>query len=147
MNYFRFIVAAVLCSAAGASAALDFRNVGSAAIILYDAPSARADKLFIAPRGMPLEVVLSYGEWVKVRDVTGELAWTEVKGLNHKASVIVRTANLKVRSSADETATPAFIADKGILLEVLEASPSGWIKVRHRDGTSGFVKSADIWGQ
>ena len=147
MNYSRFIVAAVLCSAAAASVALDFRSVGSAAVILYDAPSARSDKLFIAPRGMPLEVVLSYGEWVKVRDASGDLSWTEAKGLSAKRNVVVRSAALKVRATPDDNSSPVFIADKGILLEVNEPVASGWIKVRHKDGATGFVKSADIWGQ
>jgi SH3-like domain-containing protein len=36
-------------------------------------------------------VVLAYGEWLKVRDVNGELAWTEAKGLSAKRNVIVKT--------------------------------------------------------
>lgn len=132
--------------ATASSHAFDFKTVGSAPAILYDAPSTRSGKLFVAPRGMPLEVVLSYGEWVKVRDVNGDLAWTEAKTLSNKRNVVVRTPNLKVRASADEAAAPVFIADKGILLEVSEPAASGWLKVRHKDGLVGYVKSNDVWG-
>ncbi len=46
--------------------------------------------------------MLSYGEWVKVRDVTGDLAWVEAKALDARRHVIVNVAGAKVRSAADE---------------------------------------------
>ena len=132
--------------AAASSHAFDFKTVGPAPVVLYDAPSTKGGKLFVVPRGAPLEVVLAYGEWLKVRDVNGEMAWTEAKGLSAKRNVIARVANLKVRATADEAAAPVFTADKGVLLEVTEVTAGGWIKVRHRDGLVGYVKNAEIWG-
>lgn len=146
MTLFRWIAGATLLLAATASHALDFKSVGAAPAILYDAPSTKGGKLFVAPRGMPLEIVLTYGDWVKVRDASGELAWTEAKGLSAKRTVVVRLPNIKVRASADDAATSVFTADKGVLLELMEAAAAGWIKVRHRDGLSGYVKSSEIWG-
>ncbi|MES2741093.1 MAG: SH3 domain-containing protein [Pseudomonadota bacterium] len=147
MSISRFLAGALLSLAAASGQAFDFKTVGSAPVILYDAPSTKGGKLFVAPRGMPLEVVLSYGEWVKVRDVAGDLSWTEAKGLSAKQrNVVVRGPNLKVRATPDEAAPPVFIADKGLLLEVAEPAASGWIRVRHRDGQVGYVKAAEVWG-
>ena len=146
MTILRSIAGAALMLAAANGHAFDFKTVGNAPAILYDAPSTKGGKLFVAPRGMPLEVVLSYGEWVKVRDVSGDLAWTEAKVLSTKRNVVVRSANLKVRATADDAAVPVFIADKGVLLEVAEPVASGWVKVRHKDGQIGYVKNADVWG-
>lgn len=146
MSISPWIAGAALMLAAGTGHAFDFKTVGAAPAILYDAPSTKGGKLFIAPRGMPLEVVLSYGDWVKVRDVSGDLAWTEAKALSARRNVVVRSANLKVRASADEAAAPVFIAEKGLLLEVTEGAVAGWLKVRHKDGSAGYVKSADVWG-
>ncbi|MYN10277.1 SH3 domain-containing protein [Pseudoduganella aquatica] len=146
MTLSRWIAGAALLLAATAGQALDFKSVGAAPAILYDAPSTKGGKLFVAPRGMPLEVVLSYGDWVKVRDASGDLAWTESKGLSAKRTLVVRAANTKVRASADDSAAAVFIADKGVLLELAEPAAGGWIKVRHRDGQSGYVKSSEIWG-
>ena len=95
---------------------------------------------------MPLEVVLSYGEWVKVRDASGEMAWTEAKGLSAKRNVVARAANLKVRASPDDNASPLILVDKGVLLEMSEQPASGWLKVRHKDGQSGYVKTSEVWG-
>ncbi|MBB5370295.1 MULTISPECIES: SH3 domain-containing protein [unclassified Janthinobacterium] len=143
---FRWIAGAVLMLATAASHAVDFKSVGAAPVILYDAPSVKGGKLYVAPRGMPLEVVLSYGEWVKVRDASGEMAWTEAKGLSPKRNVVARTANLKVRASPDDNASPVLLVDKGVLLEMSEQPTSGWVKVRHKDGQTGYVKTSEVWG-
>lgn len=137
---------AALLLAAAAGHAVEFKTVGTAAAILYDAPSAKRAKLFLAPRGMPLEVLLSYGDWVKVRDAGGELAWTELKALNGKRNVVVRAAGAKVRAAPDEAAPALFGADQGVLLEWLEPAAAGWLKVRHHDGQDGYIKRSEIWG-
>ncbi|TNC75977.1 hypothetical protein FHI69_17195 [Janthinobacterium lividum] len=146
LSKFRWMAGAVLLLATAASHAVDFKTVGAAPVILYDAPSAKGGKLYVAPRGMPLEVVLSYGEWVKVRDASGEMAWTEAKGLSAKRNVVARAANLKVRASPDDTASAILLVDKGVLLEMSEQPSSGWVKVRHKDGLSGYVKTSEVWG-
>ncbi|SDA67535.1 MULTISPECIES: SH3 domain-containing protein [unclassified Janthinobacterium] len=146
LSKFRWVAGAVLLLATAASHAVDFKTVGAAPVILYDAPSAKGGKLYVAPRGMPLEVVLSYGDWVKVRDASGEMAWTEAKGLSAKRNVVARAANLKVRASPDDTASAILLVDKGVLLEMSEQPSSGWVKVRHKDGQSGYVKTSEVWG-
>ena len=146
LSKFRWMAGAVLLLATAASHAVDFKTVGATPVILYDAPSAKGGKLYVAPRGMPLEVVLSYGEWVKVRDASGEMAWTEAKGLSAKRNVVARAANLTVRASPDDTASPIILVDKGVLLEMSEQASSGWVKVRHKDGQNGYVKTSEVWG-
>ena len=137
-------VAAIML--APAAQAADFKSVGAAPAIMYDAPSERGRKVFVAPRGMPVEVILSYGEWAKVRDVSGDLAWVEAKALDSRRHVIVNVAGAKVRSAADEGSQVVFNVDRGVLLELAEPIASGWLKVRHRDGQGGYIRAADVWG-
>jgi SH3-like domain-containing protein len=137
-------LAATLLAPAAQSA--DFKSVGATPAVMYDAPSERGRKVFVAPRGMPVEVVLSYGEWAKVRDVSGDLSWVEAKALDSRRHVVVNVAGAKVRASADEGGAVVFSADKGVLLELAEPISSGWIKVRHRDGQGGYIRAAEIWG-
>lgn len=126
--------------------ALDFKAVGTAPVILYDAPSEKGRRVAIAPRGMPVEVVLTYGEWTKVRDASGDLSWVQSAGLIGKRNLQVKVANAKIRANPSDTATQVFSADKGVLLELVEPVASGWVKVRHRDGQTGYVKASDVWG-
>lgn len=140
------LTVALLC-AANAVHALEFKSVGAAPAVLYDAPSSKGRKVFAAPRGMPVEVVLTYGDWTKIRDAGGDLSWIESKLLVARRNVVVNAGSARVRASADENAPIAFTADKGVLLELLDHGSSGWVRVRHRDGLAGFVRAAEVWGE
>jgi len=142
----RILLGSCLLLASLAAHAFDFKSVGTRPVILYDAPSVKGGKLFVAPSGMPVEVVLSYGEWVKVRDAAGDMAWTELKGLSAKRTVIVKVGSAKVRATPDEAAPVVMTADKNVLLELVDPETGPWVRVRHRDGVSGYVKAADVWG-
>lgn len=142
------VLSATLLCAAGAAQALEFKSVGAAPAVLYDAPSAKGRKVFVAPRGMPVEVVLTYGEWTKIRDAAGDLAWVESRMLLPKRNVIVSVASARVRSEAEDIASITFTADKGVLLELVDAAAAGgWVRVRHGDGQGGYVRAAEVWGE
>lgn len=149
MKLFRVPVAlGLLCLAAvGPARALDYKSIGAAPAVLYDAPSLRGKKVFVAPRNMPVEVILSYGEWTKVRDASGDLSWVESRLLAPKRFVMVKVALAKVHAAADDGSASVFAADKGVLLELVEPASSGWVKVRHRDGQAGFIKAGEVWGE
>ena len=142
----RLIAGSLMLLASCAAAAFDFKTIGVHSVILYDAPSTKGGKLFIAPSGMPVEVVLSYGDWVKVRDATGDMAWTEAKNLSARRNVIVRVASAKVRAAPDDNAPVVMTADKNVLLELVDPEAGTWVRVRHRDGITGYIKASDIWG-
>ena len=126
--------------------AFDFKTVGAHPVVLYDAPSPKGGKLYVAPSGMPVEVLLSYGDWVKVRDAAGDMAWTEVSGLSARRNVVVRVPAAKVRATPDENAPVVMIAEKNVLLELVDPEAGPWVRVRHRDGLMGYVKASDVWG-
>jgi SH3-like domain-containing protein len=136
----------------GARAA-DFRTTSDPATVLYDAPSARARPLFVYGRDIPVETLVSVEGWSKVRDASGTIGWMQTKALAEKRMVVVRTSAADVRAAADESAPVVFRAERDVLLEVAEtaATPSttsmpGWLRVRHRDGQSGFVRLAQVFG-
>ncbi|MBK1890187.1 SH3 domain-containing protein [Undibacterium sp. 14-3-2] len=126
--------------------ALEFRSVGATPVIMYDAPSVKGGKVYVAPRGMPVEVIFTSGAWSKVRDMAGDLSWVESKDLITRRNLIVRVANAKIRASADDSAALVFSAEKNVLLEMAEPASAGWVKVRHRDGQLGYVKVNEVWG-
>jgi len=140
------LIGGCLLLASFAANAFDFKSVGPRPVILYDAPSVKGGKLFVAPSGMPVEIVLSYGDWVKVRDAAGDMAWTEIKGLSAKRNVIVKVTSAKLRATPDETSTVVMTADKNVLLELVDPEAGPWVRVRHRDGISGYVKASEVWG-
>ena len=132
--------------AAASAAAAEFRSIGDKAAILYDAPSTRADRLFVASRLYPFEVLVKLDQWTKVRDANGEVAWVENASFGSRATVLVTVPLADVRTAPNAASPLAFEAYKHVILEVQEAPADGWIKVRHRDGQQGFIRVAHVWG-
>ena len=139
-------VLAGLTFAAAPVRALEFRSVAEPGAVMFDAPSQKARPLFLVARGTPVEVVVSLGEWIKVRDAAGDLAWIERKFLAERRMLIVTAGRAEVRGQADAAAALMFEAEKDVLLELIESGPPGWARVRHRDGQSGFVRASQVWG-
>jgi len=133
--------------AASVSAASEFKSIGPGPAVMFDTPSAKGRKLFAAPAGMPVEIIINNGDWSRVRDAAGDLAWVENKSLSSKRMLLVESAQAIVRSSADEKAAVVFTANNGVLLELAEPVASSWLKVRHRDGDIGYAKASDVWGE
>ena len=139
-------VAALLLVAAPTAHAAEFRSLGGEPAILYDAPSTRADRLFVASRHYPFEVLVRLDQWTKVRDFNGEIAWIENKALGDRPTVMVTVPLADIRAQPNAQAALVFEAYKQVILEVAGAPVDGWVKVRHRDGQEGFIRVAHVWG-
>lgn len=138
------VVLSGLMLAPGFAAAVDYVSVAQPAI-LYDAPSAGAQKLVVLSRDYPLEVMVRIEGWTRVRDDTGTFAWVENRHLSDRRMVMVRTASAEARRAPDDAAPIAFNAEKHVVMELLETS-GAWVKVRHTDGSIGFIKVSQLWG-
>jgi SH3-like domain-containing protein len=127
-------------------AGAEYRALGERPAILYDAPSTRADRLFVASRMYPFEVLVKLDQWTKVRDANGEVAWIENTALGNRATVLVTVPLADVRAEPNAQSALVFEAYKQVILEVVEPAVGEWIKVRHRDGQVGFIRVAHVWG-
>jgi SH3-like domain-containing protein len=58
---------------------------------------------------------------------------------------MVKVARAEVRRSPDESAQLAFVAEQDVLLDVIDTADN-WVQVRHRDGTSGYIRITQVWG-
>ena len=140
----RWLVALVF--AAAPAWAAEYRALGERPAVLYDAPSARADRLFVASRHYPFEVLVKLDQWTKVRDADGGVAWVENSALGNRATVLVTVPLADVRAAPDVQSNLVFEAYKNVILEVAEPPANGWVGVRHRDGQHGFIRVAHVWG-
>jgi SH3-like domain-containing protein len=134
---------AVLATPTGAA---DFRAIADNAAVLYDAPSTKSKKLYLLGRNYPVEVVVLVEGWTKIRDAGGELAWVENRNLSPHRSVMVKVALADVRQAADDKAPLVFQAEQNVLLDLVELTGTGWARVTHRDGQSGYIKLNLVWG-
>lgn len=134
-----------LAFAAAQAGASDFRSLAEPAI-LYDAPSKQGKPLFVIQRYTPVEMVVNIDRWVKVREPAGSLLWLERRQLSEKRTAIITAARADIRQKPDAGAPLAFEAVKDVVLEITDKPADGWVKVKHRDGTSGFIRINQIWG-
>lgn len=134
-----------LALATAGAAASDYQSLAEPAI-LYDAPSKQGKPLFIIQRYTPVETVVNIDRWVKVREPSGSLLWLERRQLSEKRTVIVTAARADIRQKPDAGAPLAFEAGKDVVLELADKPVDGWVKVRHRDGTGGYVRVNQVWG-
>ena len=129
-----------------ALASMEFFSIADSATIMYDAPSLKAGKVFVASRYLPVEVIVKVEGWVKVRDSGGGLAWVEEKALSSMRYVIVTATQAGAYQSTDTGSTLIFEALQNVVMEWLEPAMNGWVKVRHRDGQTGYVRTHQVWG-
>lgn len=139
------LIGILLCPAY-AIAAFEFFSIAENATVMYDAPSLKADKLYVASRHLPVEAIVKVEGWVKVRDSGGGLAWVEEKALSEKRYVIVTAPQAEAYQAANAGSTLVFQAQQNVVMEQLEPAVNGWVKVRHRDGQMGYIRTQQIWG-
>jgi SH3 domain protein len=136
------LAAAVVSGTAGA---LEFRSIADELGVLYESPSKDSAKRLILTKGYPVEVIITSGNWVRVRDDNGSFAWIEAGRLSEKRTVLVAVSGAEARDAPDNSARPVFMAEKGVVLELVGVN-GGWAKVRHRSGTVAFIRLGDLWG-
>ena len=142
----RVAAALILLALAPSVSAGEFRSIAESGTLMYDAPSVRAKKLFVASRYYPVEIVINIDAWVKVRDQAGDLTWVEKKALTDKRTVVVTAPFADIRQAPNEQAALVFQAQQGVALDLAEPQSGAWVKVRHADGQVGYLKIAQVWG-
>jgi SH3-like domain-containing protein len=129
----------------GNAVAQEFQSISINAAILYDGPSANSKRLFIAPRGMPVRVVTVAEPYVKVRDMGGDLAWVERRSLG-SVRTLISLSTINLRFAANDTANVVVQIERGVVVELMDAPANGFVRVKHADGSQGFVKTSEVWG-
>lgn len=141
------IVLSILALMPATASALDFRSVAVSKAVLYDAPSNAAKKVLLLSQSYPVEVIVNLGDWLKVRDAQGALNWVETKQLSNKRTVMVTASKSEIRQSADATSNLVATVEKDVVLEVADTKlNNGWLKVKHRDGVTGYILLSATWG-
>ena len=129
------------------AAALDFRSVAVPKAVLYDAPAVTAKKTLLLSQYYPVEVIVNLGDWLKVRDAQGTISWVEAKQLSSKHTVMVTAKAAEIRQASDAGSTLLATLEKDVVLELVDTKPTnGWLKVKHRDGLTGFISILAVWG-
>lgn len=148
----RFLIVGVLSALLPAIAAAgEYRSIAAPKAVLYDAPSAQGKKLFLLGQGYPVEIIVNLGEWLKVRDYQGGLSWIETKQVDPKRTLLVLQSQTEVHETADISSKLVCKLEKDVVVDFLEpvstdVTGKTWVKVRHRDGLTGYILTSAVWG-
>lgn len=146
-NFLVFVVFALLsCLVFPSFALAEFRSVSVPKAILYDAPSPQGNKLFILSQGYPVEVVVVLADWIKVRDKQGALSWIEVKQLSSIRTLLIAVNGAEVKQTPEITGVLVGRLEKDVVVDFVEPAKAGWVKIKHRDGLTGFIQTSAVWG-
>lgn len=141
----KFIFTALIATSTFAHA-LEFKSVSAQKAILYDAPSTSSKKMLLLSQAYPVEVIVNLKDWLKVRDALGTIYWVEAKDLTNTRTVLVKTDTKLLAKNEVNAATVATI-EKNVLLQIAETQVvNGYIKVKHRDGVTGYLPITVLWG-
>ena len=109
----------------------------------------------LSPNAPPVAAVGAFdGTWIELAALTdrsavplaGALTWVEKKSLGDKRMLLVTGATAEARLRPEDAAPTVFAAAQNVVLELVEAASNGWLRVRHADGATGFVRAAQVWG-
>ena len=98
-------------------AEMEYFSIAENAVVMYDAPSLRADKLYVASIYLPVEIIVNVEGWAKVRDSSGNLAWVEKKALSQQRYVVVTAPVADIYQSPDMNSAVVFQAEENIVME------------------------------
>ncbi len=122
--------------------------------MLYDAPSAQgASRCSCSAATRRSRCIVNVEGWIKVRDVGGTIGWIDTQGRSAtSACCVVRVADgRRARQSRRQRAARVpgraerAARARRAARHVATATP-GWVKVRHRDGQTGYVRIAQVFG-
>jgi SH3-like domain-containing protein len=107
-------------------------------------PSLEAERVRSAYENEPLHVIGRQGQWLRVRDVAGDVAWIHAPLTDGQPAVVVIRDVVNVRERPGTGHEIAFTAELGVNLLVVDRA-GRWLHVRHDVG-EGWVHDSLVWG-
>jgi SH3-like domain-containing protein len=134
---------------AGAAVA-EMVAVSGKTINMRSGPGTKYKILWKLGSGFPLKVLKKKGSWMRVQDFEGTIGWVNKSVVNRVPHMIVKVhrkskKRINVRSGPGTKNRIVAKAHYGVVFRTLQKK-TGWVKVRHDRGVTGWVKRSLLWG-
>jgi SH3-like domain-containing protein len=142
------ITVLVLFSASVVSA--EMISVAGVKVNMRSGPGTKYDILWELGRGFPLKVVAKKGRWLKVTDFENDVGWIYRKLTSRSPHLIVKVhkdkkKKINIRNGPGPEYKVVGQAYYGVVFKTLKRG-RGWVKVKHENGLTGWVKRSLLWG-
>lgn len=128
----------------GAGAA-DYRSIGGGQVNIRTGPGTDHPRKWVVTEGYPVRVLEHRDNWLHVVDHDGDKGWVAAKLVSGQRTVIVTQSLVNVRRGPGTDTPVVFQAEEDVVLEYRDKR-SGWVRVRHNQGATGWVHQALVWG-
>lgn len=125
--------------------ALQLVSVSRSRVNMRTGPGKNYAVLWELGLGYPLRVLGSKGNWLKVADFEGDTGWIYKKLVSKKPHLIVKKKQINIRKNPGTRNAIVGKAKYGVVLQTVKRG-KGWVKVRHQNGLTGWVKRDLLWG-
>ncbi|MEN8199840.1 MAG: SH3 domain-containing protein [Thermodesulfobacteriota bacterium] len=96
-------------------------------------------------KGYPLKVNQEKGDWLEIVDFENDKGWIFASLVTPESTVIANgKKSINMRSKPDTKASIVATVDRGVVLSKL-STEGKWVKVRHSQGTTGWIYSPLLW--
>jgi len=125
--------------------AADYVSVTKDGINIRSGPDLKKELLWEVFKDFPLQVVKREKEWVQVKDFEGDQGWIFANLVSSKEKrVIVKANTANIRSEPKKDGKSVATVKYGVVFTPLEKKGE-WLKVKHEDGTTGWIAKALVW--
>jgi SH3-like domain-containing protein len=145
MIFRRFLLAVMLVLLTATVASARMVSVNGSKTNLRSGPGTNYAILWELGKGYPLRVIDSRDGWLKVVDFENDEGWVSGKLVSRNPHVIVKKNRINIRSGPGTGYKLVGQANYGVVFRTLE-SRSGWVKIRHENGMTGWVQRSLLWG-
>jgi len=138
------IMALALLFALPAAAAAEYVSIQREKVNIRSGPSTDHEILWKIFHGFPLQVTERRGKWARVVDFEGDRGWIFTPLLSKDKRVIVRVNTANMRTGPGTNYEVMATVRYGVIFEPVERRRD-WIKVKHADGTTGWISEQLLW--
>ena len=140
----RFLLALSLLTLPVPAMAADYVSVSKDGANIRSGPDSKKDLLWEVFKDFPLQVVKRQKEWVQIKDFEGDQGWIFANLVSKEKRVIVKATTANMRNEPKKDAPVVATVKYGVVFTPVEKKGE-WLKVKHEDGTSGWIVKTLLW--
>lgn len=125
-------------------AANEYVTVKKDGVNIRSKPTTKSEVLWEVFKDFPLQVINHKGDWLETKDFEGDTGWIYKTLVDNEKRVIVKVNTANMRIGPGKNYELVATVKYGVVFTPL-AKESDWIKVKHEDGTTGWIYKDLLW--
>ncbi len=139
-----FSIALIIVLSTVCAHAAEYMSVKKDGVNIRSGPDTKKEVRWEVFKNFPLKVLKHQGKWMQVQDFEGDNGWIFATLLTKQKSVIVKVKSANLRIGPGKNYESVASVKYGVVFKPLKKE-GDWVKVKHEDGTTGWVFKTLIW--